>query len=399
MPIQFPARGLVFAAGAALASFVLSGFAAHPAIAQSDGVRIGIVSPNTGAAARYGAFAWRGAQLARDEINAAGGINGKKIELFQGDSQCIPTEGVSSVQRMIAQDKVRFVIGDVCSSVTIAMQPVVENAGVLLINAASSNPDITYKAGVGGYKWSFRNYPTDENRASIVLKYATEEKKIKKFAVLSVDSDYGRGAITLTKKYLGDFGAEIVSEDYYKDKEADFRPVLANIRRSGAGAIIMYGLSDTTPIIARQMVEAGLAGKVILIGSAEFNNPEAIKIAPTALNGAVEAAAYMPEWDTPKNLEFVAAYRKAYAGETPNVHAYAYWETLRLVAAAAKEANSDNQDNIRQALSTMTYEGVMGKVTFDDHNQANLPMILFEIIDGKPVIKGTFNTQIKYSAR
>ncbi len=192
MPKQVPVRRFVSAAGAAVASFALSCFAVHPAMAQSDVVRIGIVSPNTGAAARYGAFAWRGAQLARDEINAAGGIDGKKIELFQGDSQCIPTEGVSSVQRMIAQDKVRFVIGDVCSSVTIAMQPVVENAGVLLVNAASSNPDITYKAGVGGYKWSFRNYPTDENRASIVLKYATEEKKIKKFAVLSVDSDYGR---------------------------------------------------------------------------------------------------------------------------------------------------------------------------------------------------------------
>ena len=121
---------------------------------------------------------------------------------------------------IVAQDKVRVVIGDVCSSVTIAMQPVVENAGVLLVNAASSNPDITYKAGVGGFKWSFRNYPTDENRASVVLKYATEQKKIKKFAVLSVDSDYGRGAIVLTKKYLGEFGAEIVSEDYYKDKEA-----------------------------------------------------------------------------------------------------------------------------------------------------------------------------------
>src|SRR5216684_1675727 len=401
MPIQVPARarGLVFAAGAAVASFALSCLVAHPATAQSDTVRIGIVSPNTGAAARYGAFAWRGAQLARDEINAAGGMNGKKIELFQGDSQCIPTEGVSSVQRMIAQDKVRFVIGDVCSSVTIAMQPVVENAGVLLINAASSNPDITYKAGVGGYKWSFRNYPTDENRASIVLKYATEEKKIKKFAVLSVDSDYGRGAIALTKKYLGDFGAEIVSEDYYKDKEADFRPVLARIRRSGAQAIIMYGLADTTPIVARQMVEAGLAGKVILIGSAEFNNPEAIKAAPTALNGAVEAAAWMPEWDNPRNKAFIEAYRQKYNGETPNVHAYAYWETLRLLAETANQAKSTDKDDIRKILSTITYEGVMGKVTFDDHNQANLPMILFEIVDGKPVIKGTFNTQIKYSAR
>src|SRR5260221_11607373 len=115
----------------AAASFALSCFVIFPALAQSDVVRIGIVSPNTGAAARYGAFAWRGAQLARDEINAAGGIDGKKIGLFQGDSQCIPTEGGSSVQRMIAQDKGRFVIGDVCRSGTIAMQPVVEHASVL----------------------------------------------------------------------------------------------------------------------------------------------------------------------------------------------------------------------------------------------------------------------------
>src|SRR5258708_16351101 len=186
MPKQVPVRRFVSAAGAAVASFALSCFAVHPAMAQSDVVRIGIVSPNTGAAARYGAFAWRGAQLARDEINAAGGIDGKKIELFQGDSQCIPTEGVSSVHRMIAQDKVRFVIGDVCSSVTIAMQPVVENAGVLLVNAASSHPVITYKSRGGGSKWSFRNYPTDDNRASFVLKDATHYKKITQFTVLPI---------------------------------------------------------------------------------------------------------------------------------------------------------------------------------------------------------------------
>ena len=376
---------------------VFSAFLPLSASAQSDAsVRIGIISPNTGAAARYGTFAWRGAQLARDEINAAGGILGKKLELFQGDSQCIPTEGVSALQRMIAQDKVSVVIGDVCSSVTLAMQPVAENANVLLINAASSNPAITYKAGVGGFKWTFRNYPTDENRASVVLKYAAQQKSIKKYAVLSVDSDYGRGAIALTKKYLDEYGVEILSEDYYKDKETDFRPVLSKIRRSGAQAIIMYGLADSTPIVARQMVETGLAGKVILIGSAEFNNPEAIKAAPTALNGAIEAVAWMPEWDTPQNKAFIDAYRKKYDGEMPNVHAYAYWETLRLWVEAAKQAKSTNTADIRKALSSITYDGVMGKVAFDDHNQANLPMILFEMVNGKSEIKGTFSTQIKY---
>ena len=368
---------------------------AAPAVAQ-DTVKIGVISPNTGAAARYGAFAWRGAQLARDEINAAGGIAGKKIELFQGDSQCNPTEGVSALQRMLSQDKVSFVLGDVCSSVTLALQPLVENAKVLLVNPASSNPQITYKAGVGGFQWSFRNYPTDEVRAGVVLKYAAQEKKIKKMAVLSVDSDYGRGAIALTKKYLAENGVELVSEDYYKDKEADFRPILANVRRSGAGAIIMYGLADTTPIIARQMVEAGLAGKVILIGSAEFNNPAAIAAAPTALEGAVEAAAWVPEHDTPRNKAFIATYKKKYADEEPNVHAYFFWETLKLIAAAAKQANSDKQDDVRKALASITYDGIMGNVNFDDHNQANLPMILFELVGGKPAIKGTFSTKIIY---
>src|SRR5260370_12668799 len=103
---------------------LLSVLSSLPATAQSDStIRVGIVSPNTGAAARYGTFAWRGAQLSRDEINGAGGILGKKLELFQGDSQCIPTEGVSALQRMVAQDKVSFVIGDVSSSLPLAMQP------------------------------------------------------------------------------------------------------------------------------------------------------------------------------------------------------------------------------------------------------------------------------------
>ena len=126
-----------------------------------------------------------------------------------------------------------MIIGDICSSVTLAMQPVVESEKVLLLNAASSNPVITYKAGVGGFRWTFRNYPTDEVRSAVVLKYATEKRGYKKYAVLSVDSDYGRGAIAFTKKYLDRYGATILSEDYYKDGETDFRPVLAKIRREG----------------------------------------------------------------------------------------------------------------------------------------------------------------------
>jgi Periplasmic binding protein len=119
------------------------------------------------------------------------------------------------------------------SSVTLALQPVVEDAGVLLLNAASSNPKITYSAGAGGFKWTFRNNPTDENRALVVIQYAAEKKGFTKFAVLSVDTDYGRAAVEFTKKYLPRFKGEIPTEDYYKEGEVDFRNVLAKIRRVG----------------------------------------------------------------------------------------------------------------------------------------------------------------------
>lgn len=363
--------------------------------AADDTVKLGIVAPMSGPNARYGAFSMRGAQLAVDEINEKGGIDGRKIEIYSADSQGTPVEGVSATRRLIDQDGVSFVIGDVSSSVTLAMQPVAEEAGVLLLNAASSNPKITYQAGVGGFKWTYRNYPTDENRALIVAKYAAEQRGFTKFAVLSVDSDYGRSAITFTKKYLPQFKGEILSEDYYKEGEVDFRSVLSKIRDNGAQAIIMYGLADTTPIIARQMLELGLAGKVTLIGNGEFNTEKTIKSAPKAMEGAVEAAAWLPAWDSPASKAFVEKFTKTYS-EAPNNHAYVHWDTVNLLAAAIHEAGSADQEKVREALSKIHYKSPVGDVTFDDHNQARLPMILLQIEDGKPAIKGAYSAEIEY---
>lgn len=360
-------------------------------------IKLGIVAPMSGPNARYGAFSMHGAELAVKEINDAGGVNGHKIELYNADSQGTPVEGVSATRRLIDQDEVDFVIGDVSSSVTLAMQPVAEDAGVLLLNAASSNPKITYGAGVGGFKWTYRNYPTDENRAYVVAKYAAEQRGFTKFAVLSVDSDYGRSAIEFTKKYLPEFKGEILSEDYYKEGEVDFRSVLAKIRDGGAQAIIMYGLADTTPIVTRQMVELGLAGKVTLIGNGEFNTEKTIASAPSALEGAVEAAAWLPAWDSPESKAFVEKFTTTYS-EAPNNHAYVHWDTVNLLAAAVREAGSIDREAVRAALSKIKYKSPVGEVTFDDHNQARLPMILLQIEGGKPSIKGAFTADIQYPA-
>jgi len=379
-----------------IATFAALGSVAQLAAAQ-EAFKIGLISPLSGPNARYGAFANKGANLAAKEINAGGGVMGRKIEFVSGDSQCVPAEGVSATKRMISFDKLPIIIGDICSSVTLAMQPLAEEAGVLLVNAASSNPMITYKAGVGGFKWTFRNYPTDEGRAAIVLEHAVKNRNLKNFAVLSVDSDYGRGAITFTKKYLPRYAeAKILSEDYYKEAETDFRPVLSKIRNSGAQAIIMYGQADTTPIVARQMLEMGLAGKIVLVGNGEFNTAKTIAAAPTVMNGSIEAAAWLPEWTTARSQKFVEEYKKAYGGEMPNNHAYTHWETTHLIAAAIRAAGSLQGEDVRGALSKLKYDSAMGTVTFDDHNQAVLPMVLLEVADGKPVIKSAIAVKVDY---
>lgn len=377
-------------------SFAICAAMAMPLYAQDAPIKIGLVSPNSGANARYGAFAQRGAELAAAEINDAGGIDGRMIEIVPADSVCTPVEGVSATQRLINQDEVDFIIGDICSSVTLAMQPIVEDAKIVLVNAASSNPQITYQAGAGGYKYSFRNYPTDEIRAMSIAQYAAE-KGLTKLAVLSVDSDYGRGAIEFTRKYADQFGIELISEDYYKEGEVDFRAVLTKLRKSDAQGILMYGLADTTPIVARQMIEAGIAGKLPLLGNGEFSAASTIAAAPTAMNGAIEAAAWLPAYDSEGSKQFVANFEAAYGGEEPNNHAYGHWETVHMLAQAIDEADNADSDAVVAALENIAFESPLGTITFDDHHQAIRPFLLLEIQDGAPVITGSVMGEVNYA--
>jgi branched-chain amino acid transport system substrate-binding protein len=362
-------------------------------------IKLGIVAPMTGANSRYGAYAMHGAELAVKEINSAGGINGRQLQIDSGDSQCAPVEGVSATQRLINEDRVKFIIGDICSSVTLAMEPVVEDAKVLLLNAASSNPDITYKAGVGGFKWTYRNYPTDETRAAMVVKYAAEQHKLHKFAVLTVDSDYGRGAVAFSKKYLPEYSSSIVSEDYFKEGEVDFHSVLSKIKASGAQAILMYSPTDTSAIVGQQMIEIGLAGKLPLVGAGDFSVPSNIEAAPAAMEGAIEATAWLPSYEGAENQAFVKRYEASYGGEEPNTHAYQFWETTHLLAQAMINVKSTDGDAVRAALSAIKYDSPMGAIVFDDHNQARRPMILVEVQNGKPVIKGAIVGDIKYASK
>jgi branched-chain amino acid transport system substrate-binding protein len=375
---------------------VLAGLAlAAVAAAQPKGepIKIGLLTPITGNLARWGGYAQNGAGLAADEINAAGGVLGRPLQVVAADSQCQPAQGVSALRRLITADKASFVIGDICSSVTLAAMPVVAESKVILLNAGSSHPDITYKAGAGGNAWTFRNYPTDELRTQIVTDYVVKQGA-KRFSILNVDNDFGRGAAALTKKQLDRVGGTLLSEDYFKSGETDFAPVLTKIKGLKPDVLLMYGLPDSVPPLTVQMKAQGL--KVRLAGVAEFTTPDIIKRSQAdVLEGAVEGMSWAPILGGDANRAFVEAYRKR-AGDAPQVHAFTHYESLKMLARALADAGSADTARVRDALARLQYDGLMGKVRFDDHNQAEVPMAILAVENGGPVSKGTFTTKIQY---
>ncbi len=365
--------------------------------AWSADVKVGVPLPQSGGAARWGSFSLRGATLAAKQINDAGGVAGMKIELIKADDQCVPAEGVSATQRLLNIERVDVIFGPMCSSVAKALQPIVENAKIPMLLPTTSDPEITYKAGVGGYKWTFRNYPTDEIRTLIVLENAVK-KGATRFALLAADNDFGRAAVEFNKKYQTRFPTvRFTSTDFFSLKETDFRPVLSKVKAADAQVILLYATAgDTIQVVGRQMRELGMAGKVKVMGIGDLVHPDNIKALPEVLEGAVEGSLWGPQLENARSKKFVEDYKKMFNDEVPSFLSYAYWETMHLLAQAIREAKGVNKDALYKALENIKYESVLGSVRFDDHHQANLPMMLIEVKGGKPQVIGTFFSQPVY---
>jgi branched-chain amino acid transport system substrate-binding protein len=165
---------------------------------QSDEIKIGAILPLTGEAAEYGEDAKLGIDLAVEEINAAGGINGKMIQVVYEDSQATPSQGVAAIQKLITVDKVPVIIGAMASSVTLAIAPIAEENKVVLLSPASTAPQIT-EAG----DYIFRNEVSDAYGGKAQAELTWDELGIKNVAILCINNDYGVGTADTFKKNFG----------------------------------------------------------------------------------------------------------------------------------------------------------------------------------------------------
>ena len=374
-------KSRVLRAGLLIAAVVLAPAACRRG--GGDEILIGEYGSLTGTTATFGQSTNNAIQMAYDEINAAGGLLGKKVRVAVEDDQSKPEEAATAVTKLINQNHVVAMLGEVSSSRSLAAAPICQANGVPMISPSSTNPRVTQ---VGNY--IFRVCFTDPFQAEVGARIAWEILKVKKVAILSdVRNDYSVGLQTFFRQHFKQFGGEIVAEQSYSEGDSDFRAQLTQIKSANPEAIYVPGYYTEVATIARQARELGIT--VPLVGGDGWDSPRLWEIGGEALNGCMFSNHYSVDDPSPAVQKFVADYRKRY-NQVPDALAALGYDAARILADAMKRAGSPKGDKVRDALAaTKDYPGVTGSITINKERNAVKPAVVLRIENGKFVFVTT----------
>jgi branched-chain amino acid transport system substrate-binding protein len=343
---------------------------------SGDKVRIGVFMSTTGSTANFGISSVNGIKMAADEINAAGGINGKQVELLVQDDRSDASEAATIVTKFVTQDQVNAVIGEVASSRSIAAAPIAQNAKIPMLTPSSTNPEVTKKGD-----FIFRSCFIDPYQGAAIAQFAAKTLGAKSAAIM-VDrkNDYSTGLEKVISEVFTRFGGKIVATQSYQEGDQDFNAQLTSLKGSNPEVIFVPGYYNDVGLVAKQARDKGIT--VPLIGGDGWDSEQLYKIGGTALNGSYFTNHYSPFDTDPRVVKFVSDYKKRY-NSTPDALAATAYDAANIMFDAIKRSKSLSGPDIRDALAaTNAFPGVTGTVTFNQQRDAVKPIVMIEIKDG-----------------
>ncbi|MBS3101096.1 ABC transporter substrate-binding protein [Candidatus Woesearchaeota archaeon] len=342
--------------------------------------KIGVMLPLTGDAAAYGISEQRGIKIALDEINAKGGINGRKLEAIYEDSKCNPKDGNAAAQKLVNIDKVKVIIGGACSGETLGAAPITEANKVILISPTASSPDVT-NAG----DFVFRTYPTDAYAGIIASEYAYNDLQARKAALVTETTDYAQGLRKVFKENFAKLGGEIVVDETYNPEDTDFRTQVTKVK--SAEPDLMYIVPQTPAkglLLLKQMKELGLNQPIVtaevLIGKKNVVDN------PTDLEGIIGVELKFDE-KTPKASALLSKYKQV-SGEDPEFPSFiaTAYDAVNLIADAIIQ-NGYDSEKIRDYLyAVKDYDGAAGKITIDENGDPIMEYSILQVKNSQPVM-------------
>ncbi len=347
-------------------------------VAGQDTIKVGEVASLTGKDADFGQSSHKGTLLAIEEINASGGLLGRKLVLLTEDNQCKQGESATAARKLISRDKVVALLGEVASSRSLEMAPIAQASAVPMISPSSTNPRVT---AIGDY--IIRVCLIDPFQGTVMAKFARDTLKLHRVAVLtSVSSAYSVGLAKYFKEGFVKGGGEIVLQQKYSEGDKDFKAQLTVIRAAGVDGIFVPGYYTEAALICLQARELGLDAPIF--GGDGWEGTPLIEIGGKAVEGTYYSTHYSPDNAAPVVQDFVRKFRARFEGETPDAMAALGYDSAMVLAEAIKRTGTTEGPKVRDAIAaTRDYPGVTGVTTIDAERNASKAAAIFTVADGK----------------
>ena len=345
------------------------------ASSNSTPILVGASTVLSGANAYAGEDWLHGLQLGINQINASGGVLGRKIKIVTADNACDPATAVDATRKLI-DDKVSIMLGSVCSGATLAAMPLVKSAHLVQLTDDSSAPQITQEAGAGGNKWEFRINLDSSMEANALSGYI--KKEVKSVYFVAENDAFGRDGVTGYEGSLKKAGTKIDGASYYTPGQGSFGPILSAVESSGAQGLVLVSEPDDAAQIIRQMRAQGMTLKLFDGGGAMSQELMTALGTPSLADGMVGAFF----WNTAEDMKFTNAYKKAYKTTPPPDSVGPYYDAF-VLKDALQIAKSTSPAAIQKALKKIDLKQPWGTIKFDSHNQAHPNVALQEVEKGQ----------------
>jgi branched-chain amino acid transport system substrate-binding protein len=327
-------------------------------VQAADPIKIGLMAESTGANAEAGVYQINGAKMALEEINKAGGVMGRQLELRIEDNQSSNPGSVLAVSKLTSGGDMTALIGSVRSTQIQAVSPTVLKTGLPMVIGGTD-----YGLTHSNNPWIFRARPNDGYSAKVIADYGVNTLKLKKWAIVHATDAFGNGGKNNLTAALKELGVTPVTVQGFTSNSQDFTPIVLAIKQSGADVVSTYITNSTdVGIFAKQLRQLGV--NIAWVGSPSVSTDTAMKLAGDALHGTYSIADFAVD-SSPEAQAYAKKYKEKYKLEPDLYSAWAY-DAVQLLAMGIKNANSTKPDDIKKAIHNIKgYKGVEGTYTFD----------------------------------
>ena len=345
-------------------------------IVSAADIRIGFTPPVTGASAAEGALQLKAIKLAHKQINAAGGVNSKKVDLVVVDNQSTNPGALAALQKAVEQEKVLAMVGSVKSTQVLAMSDAIKNYGIPTM-IGGTNFTLTRQDN----PWLFRVRPDDSIAAAAMVKYIKEDAKFTKVGILHDTDAFGTGGADLVEKGCKEVGLTVVKREKYTTKEKDYTAQLLSIKNAGAQVMVLYGTNpEDAAVIQRQYRQLGLPFKYV--GSPSSQMKDCLNLSKEAAEGLIAIADFVPG-QSEVNRKYSEDYKKEYNEDYDTTSAWTY-DALNILINAIRKAGEDRTKIREVILATQGYKGVLGTFSFTPNGDGLSEVSVVQIEKGKP---------------